>query len=290
MNHYSYYPQLKQSNNSPSLYDWYNPAFSRSILSDIGQQAIQGASHAGQQVLQSASQAATQAGQQALQSASHAGQQVLQAVSQANQLTQQNAISQLQQAIMQQAKQLGIPLTYQQAQQMALQKIHQVGIPTSQQQFTQWAQQQGQQIVHDIQHSEIGQQITAATQGLTDIYNQIQHIQQMFKPCHVPPGYTYHDNLIRRFSILNHNYSLIVRICYPLQAQAQIQRVMNRCNQQATQAALPYVGAALAGGSFTFGASIPAAITAGLTAYQNTFLACLQNPNNLGIQFSIFIA
>ncbi|HDR4886307.1 TPA: hypothetical protein QCR18_005670, partial [Bacillus cereus] len=146
-----------------------------------------------------------------------------------------------------------------------------------------------QQIIHDVQHSEIGQQITSATQGITDIYNQISNITKMFKPCSVPPGFTYHDNLIRRISLFGQNYSLIVRICYPLRAQEQIQRVMNKCNQQATQAALQYGGAALAAGSFTFGASVPAAFSAALTAYENTFLACLQNPENLGIQFSIFI-
>ncbi|MFJ5746891.1 hypothetical protein ACQKNT_29320 [Bacillus cereus] len=363
MNHHSYYPQLEPRNNYSSLYDWYNPAFSRSILSDIGQHVTQGASHAGQQVLQGASHTGQQVlqgashtgqqvlqgashagqqvlqgdshtGQQVLQGASHAGQQVLQAVSHVNQLTQQNAISQLQQAILQQAKQLGIPLTYQQAQQMAMQKIQQMGIPTSQQQVqqmatqwaqqigiptsqqqaqqmatqwaqqqgiptsqqqaqqmaTQWAQQQGQQIIHDVQHSELGQQITSATQGITDLYNQINNIQKMFKPCHVPPGFSYHDNLIRRISLFGQNYSLIVRICYPLQAQEQIQRVMNKCNQQATQSALQFGGAALAAGSFTFGASVPAAFSAALNAYRNTFLTCLQNPDNLGIQFSIFIA
>ncbi|MCC1487709.1 hypothetical protein LB312_10560 [Bacillus tropicus] len=280
----------------------------------VGQQAQQGAQHVGQQT----QQAAQHVGQQIQQTAQHAKQKAIlqltqailqkaqqqgipltpqQAQQMATQWAQQQGIptspQQVQQMATQWAQQQGIPTSQQQVQQMATQWAQQQGIPTSQQQAqqmaTQWAQQQGQQIIHDVQHSEIGQQITSATQGITDIYNQISNITKMFKPCAVPPGFTYHDNLIRRISLFGQNYSLIVRICYPLRAQEQIQRVMNKCNQQATQAALQYGGAALAAGSFTFGASVPAAFSAALTAYENTFLACLQNPENLGIQFSIFI-
>jgi len=337
LNQYDYFNQLDQMNIYSSPYNWNNVVVSRFSWNPVqqiqqgaqhvGQQIQQGAQHVGQQIQQGAQHVGQQAqqgaqhvGQQAQQAAQHVGQQAQQAaqhvgqqIQQAAQHAKQEAILQLTQAILQKAKQQGIPLTPQQAQQMATQWAQQQGIPTSQQQVqqmatqwaqqqgiptsqqqaqqmaTQWAQQQGQQIIHDVQHSEIGQQITSATQGITDIYNQISNITKMFKPCSVPPGFTYHDNLIRRISLFGQNYSLIVRICYPLRAQEQIQRVMNKCNQQATQAALQYGGAALAAGSFTFGASVPAAFSAALTAYENTFLACLQNPENLGIQFSIFI-
>ena len=82
----------------------------------------------------------------------------------------------------------------------------------------------------------------------------------MFKPCPVPPGFMFHDNLIRRISIFGQSYELKIRICYPISAHEQIQRVINHCNNQATQATIQYGGAALATGSFTFGASIPLCI------------------------------
>jgi len=252
----------------------------------ISQSQQQQAQQAAQQVQQQAQQAAQQAAQQVQQQAQQAAQQAQQ---QFMQFTQSQAIP----ASVQQAKQLaiqwaqsqGIPTNSEQVKKMAVAKATQVIMQKAKEQGIPLTPLQAQQMAIE----ELLKQPWIQETGIGDMYNQIKNIQQMFKPCPVPPGFMFHDNLIRRISIFGQSYELKIRICYPISAHEQIQRVINHCNNQATQAAIQYGGAALATGSFTFGASIPAAFTAALNAYQNRFLTCLQSPQNLGIQFSIFI-
>ncbi|MGF9944626.1 hypothetical protein ABEX44_15385 [Priestia megaterium] len=206
------------------------------------------------------------------------GQQVQHTVEQTGQQAQKAAIE-AQQAAQAAAQKAAIEA--QKAAQAAAQKATQ--------QVVQEVGNQTQQWVQDVQQSDLGKTITSFSQNITSLYNQIRDIQKMFRPCATPPGYTNHDNLIRRISIFGQTYSVIVRICYPISIENQIRAILNRCNYQAQQSALQAAGVALASGAVTSVGSIPIALQAALTSYQNTFLSCVQNPQASGIQFSIFI-
>ena len=111
----------------------------------------------------------------------------------------------------------------------------------------------------------------------------------MFKPCPVPPGFMFHDNLIRRISIFGQSYELKLGFVIQLALMSKFKEslIIVIIKQLKT---IQYGGAKISNRFFhVWSKHTSLHLLFALNAYQNRFLTCLQSPQNLGIQFSIFI-
>ena len=79
----------------------------------------------------------------------------------------------------------------------------------------------------------------------------------MFKPCPVPPGFMFHDNLIRRISIFGQSYELKLGFVIQLALMSKFKESLIIVIIKQLKHLYNMVEQRLATGSFTFGASIP---------------------------------